>query len=111
MTAQTGLVDEYSFAAEGMGGTAASSALRRTALLARFAPTRSAVEAIATLTEIGLRIEAALVAGDQALAKGHRNEAVNRLDEAINLMDDMSRVALSDGDTISPGNMRNGSAA
>lgn len=106
MTATTGLVDEYSFAAEGMASTAASAALRRVSSLARFSPTRNAVEAITTLTDMGGRIEAALAAGDRALADGKRAEAVSRLDEAMALMDDMARVALAE---IGADRMRQGS--
>jgi hypothetical protein len=109
MTATTGLVDEYSFAAEGMAATAASAALRRTSSLARFSPTRNAMEAIATLTEIGGRIEAALAAGDSALADGKHREAVSRLDEAMALMDDMARMALIETEAASPDRMLRGS--
>ena len=109
MTATTGLMDEYSFAAEGMAATAASAALRRVSSLARFSPTRNAVEAIATLTEMGGRIEAALAAGDRALATGKRGEAVSRLDEALTLMDDMARLALAEPGIAVPDRMRQGS--
>jgi len=109
MTATTGLVDEYSFAAEGMAGTASSAALRRVSSLARFSPTRNAVEAIATLTEIGGRIEAALVAGDRALADGKHGEALTRLDEAMALMDAMASIALSEPEAAAPERMLQGS--
>lgn len=109
MTATTGLVDEYSFAAEGMAGTAAGAALRRVGSLARFAPTRKAVEAIATLTEIGGRIGAALVDGDRALVDGKRDEAVSRLDEAMDLMDELARLALAEPEAGSPDRMLRGS--
>ena len=109
MTATTELVDEYSFAAEGMAATAASAALRRVSSLARFSPTRKAVDAIATLTEMGGRIEAALAAGDRALADGDRGEAVSRLDEAMALMDDMARIALIEPEAASPDRMLRGS--
>jgi hypothetical protein len=110
MTATTGLVDEYSFATEGMAATAASAALRRVSSLARFAPTRTAMESIATLTEIGGRIEAALAAGDHALTVGKRDEAVNRLDEAMALMDEMACIALAEPDAGSPNRRLRGSA-
>lgn len=109
MTATTGLVDEYSFAAEDMASAAASAALRRVSSLARFSPTRKAVEAIATLNEMGGRIEAALAAGDRALVSGNRGEAVSRLDEAMAIMDDMARLALAEPDAASPDRMRQGS--
>ena len=111
MTATTGLLDEYSFAAEGMAGTAASAALRRAGLLARFSPTRKAVEAIATLAEIGGRVEVALAAGDRALASGERDEAIGRLDEAMALMDDMARIALAEPGAASQKDTRQGSVA
>jgi hypothetical protein len=111
MTATTGLVDEYSFAAEGMAGTAASAALRRVSSLARFSPTRNAVEAIATLTDIGGRIEAVLAAGDRALTNGQRGEAVSRLDEAMGLMDEMARIALAEPEFAANEGQRKGSVA
>jgi hypothetical protein len=109
MTGTTRLLDEYSFAAEGMAGMAASAALRRVSSLARFSPTRKAVEAIATLNEMGGRIEAALAAGDRALADGKRGEAVSRLDEAMALMDDMARLALAEPEPALSDRMRQGS--
>ena len=109
MTATAELVDEYSFAAEGMAATAASAALRRVSSLARFSPTRKAVDAITTLTEMGGRIEAALAAGDRALAEGDRGEAVSRLDVAMALMDDMARIALIEPEASSPDRMLRGS--
>lgn len=109
MTATTGLVDEYSFATEGMAATAAGATLRRVGSLARFSPTRNAVEAIATLTEIGGRIEAALVAGDHALVDGKRDEAVSRLDEAMDLMDEMARLALGEPEEALSDRMLRGS--
>jgi len=109
MTATTEVVNEYSFAAEGMAATAATAALRRVTSLARFSPTRNAVEAIATLTEIGGRIEAALAAGDRALTGGKRGEAVSRLDEALALMDDMARHALAEPVIAVSDRMRQGS--
>lgn len=108
MTATQGLVDEVSFAAEGMAGTAAGSALRRVSSLARFSPTRGAVEAIATLTEIGGRIETALAAGDRALAVGKHAESVSRLDEALVLMDEMARLALAEPEGASHDRMQRG---
>ncbi|MFO0994275.1 MAG: hypothetical protein U1E67_20350 [Hyphomicrobiales bacterium] len=108
MTATTGMVNEYSFAAEGMAGTAASAALQRVSSLARFSPTRQAVEAIATLTEIGGRIEVALVAGDRALVDGKHDEAVRRLDDAMGLMDELARLALAEP-VASPDRMARGS--
>ena len=113
MTADTGMVDEYCFAAEGMAGTAAGAALRRVNSLARFAPTRKAIEAIATLTDIGEQVEAALTAGDRALTNGRRDEAVRRLDEAVTLMDDMARIALAEPDsgTVHVAGASRGSAA
>ncbi|MBL8894957.1 MAG: hypothetical protein JNJ53_10175 [Rhizobiales bacterium] len=109
MTATTGLADEYSFAAEGMAGTAAGVALRRVSSLARFAPTRQAVDAIASLTELGGRIEAALVAADRTLADGKRDEAVSRLDEAMDLMDKLARLALVEPEVAPPDRMLRGS--
>jgi hypothetical protein len=109
MTATTGLVEEYSIAAEGMAATASSAALRRVSSLARFSPARNAVEAIATLTEMGGRIEAALAAGDRALANDKRGEAASRLDEALALMDDMARLALAEPGIALPDRMRQGS--
>lgn len=113
MTAKTAMVDEYSFAAEGMAGTACSVALAKVSSFARFAPTRSALDAIATLTELGGRAEAALAASDRALAKGRQNEAVNRLDQAMALMDDMARLALDEtaSDPAVSDRTRHGSAA
>jgi hypothetical protein len=113
MTAKTAMVDEYSFAAEGMAGTACSAALAKVSSLARFAPTRQALDAIATLTEMGGRVEAALAASDRALANGRQNEAVNRLDQAMALMDDMARLALDEtaGDSAISDRTRHGSAA
>ena len=109
MTATTGLVDEYSFATEAMAATAASAALRRVSSLARFSPTRNTAEAIATLTEMGGRIESALIASDRALAGGKRVEAVSRLDEAMALMDDMARLALAEPEITVSDRMRQGS--
>ncbi len=106
MTVTAELVEEYSFAAEGMAGMAASAALRRVSSLARFSPTRNAVEAIATLTDMGGRIEAALAAGDRAISNGKHAEAVSRLDEAMAMMDEMARVALVE---IGADRMRQGS--
>jgi len=96
MTAKTAMVDEYSFAAEGMAGTACSVALAKVTSLARFAPSRRALDAIATLSEIGGRVEAALAASERALANGRQAEAVNGLDQAMGLMDDTARLALDD---------------
>jgi hypothetical protein len=113
MTAKTTMVDEYSFAAEGMAGTACSVALAKVSSLARFAPTRQVLDAIATLTELGGRVEAALAASDRALANGRQNEAVNRLDQAMALMDDMARLALDEAacDSAVSDRTRHGSAA
>lgn len=108
MTATTEMVEEYAFAAEGMGATAASAALRRVSSLARFSPTRHAMDAISTLTDMGGRIEAVLAAGDRALADGKRGEAVARLDEAMGLMDDMARTALAEPEPASPDRMLRG---
>jgi len=108
MTATVEMVEEYSFATEGMAGTAASAALRRVSSVARFSPTRNALQAITTLTEIGDRIEAVLATGDRALADGNRGEAVKMLDEAMALMDDMASVALIESDAASPDRMLRG---
>jgi hypothetical protein len=113
MTAKTAMVDEYSFAAEAMAGTACSVALAKVSSLARFAPTRRAIDAIATLSEMGGRIEAALVASEKALANGRQAEAVNRLDQAMAMMDDMARLALDERsiDETASGLTRRGSVA
>jgi hypothetical protein len=93
-----------------MSGTAASAALRRVTSLARFAPTHKAIEAIATLTEIGGRIDAALSAGDRALTNRRHREAVHKLSESLGLMDDMARIALAEPE-IGALETRKGSAA
>jgi hypothetical protein len=108
MTATTEILEEYAFAAEGMGSTAASAALRRVSSLARFSPTRRAMEAISTLADMSGRIEAVLAAGDRAMADGKRGEAVDHLDEAMGLMDEMARISLAEPEPGSPDRMLRG---
>ena len=87
MTARRDKLGEICFAAEGMAGTAAASALRRLRSLADQAPSGRMFQAIATLTEMSKRSEALLAAGDKAIASHDEDAAMRSLSRAIATMD------------------------
>ena len=68
MTAHRDISNGFSFAAEGMAGTAAAAALRRVRSLADQAPSGRLFAAIATLTEMSKRIETSLETGEYTRA-------------------------------------------
>ena len=68
-------MDEFSFAAEGMTGTAAAGALRRVRSFADHPPSGRMFAAIATLTEMSRRVEGSLEAGHDASTSGDQDTA------------------------------------
>ena len=93
MTARPDTSSEYSFAAEGMAGTAAAAVLRRMRALADQAPTGRMFAAIASLTEMSRRAESSLAAGHAALAGGNGDAANLDFAKAIVHMDRMAASA------------------
>ncbi|MBI2718209.1 MAG: hypothetical protein HY245_01620 [Rhizobiales bacterium] len=87
MTARRDKLGEICFAAEGMAGSAAASALRRLRSLADQAPSGRMFQAIATLTEMSKRSEALLVAGDKAMAQKDDEAAMRQLARAVATLD------------------------
>jgi hypothetical protein len=90
MADRGGKPGEFSFAAGGMAGTAASAALRRVRALADAAPTGRLFQAIATLTEKSRNIETELESGSEALDRGNDNDATLHFARAIVRMDEMA---------------------
>ena len=86
-------MEEFSFAAEGMTGTAASAALRRVRSFADQPPTGRMFAAIATLTEMSRRIENSLEAGQEALAAGEEDTASLEFARSIVQMDRLAALA------------------
>ncbi len=86
-------MDEFSFAAEGMTGTAASGALRRVRALADQPPSGRMFSAIATLTEISHRIETSLEAGHDALTSGDQDTAALEFARSLVQMDRLAATA------------------
>lgn len=86
-------MEEFSFAAEGMTGTAASAALRRVRSFADQPPTGRMFAAIATLTEMSRRIENSLEAGQEALAAGEEDTASLEFARSIVQMDRLAAAA------------------
>ncbi len=93
MANRDGKPGEFSFAAGGMAGTAASAALRRVGSLADAAPSGRLFAAIATLTDMSRNIETELEAGSRALDRGEDNEATLYFARAIVRMDEMAATA------------------
>ncbi len=93
MADRGGKSGEFSFAAAGLSGTAASAALRRVGSFADAAPTGRFFDAIATLTDMARNIEAKLEAGSQALDRGEDNQAALYFTRAIVGMDEMAAAA------------------
>lgn len=93
MTVKRAMLDEYSFAAEGMTGTSCAAALRRVRSLAETAPAGRAFAAIATLSDFSHKIEDRLEVADEALASGDEDSAALELARAVVLMDKMAVTA------------------
>ncbi len=93
MTGRGGTVDEFSFAAEGLAGTAASGALRRVRSFADQVPSGRMFAAIATLTELSRRIETSLEAGQEALATGEDDTATLEFARSLVQMDRLAAAA------------------
>lgn len=93
MAARHDMMEEFSFAAEGLTGTAASSALRRTRSIADQAPSGRMFGAIATLTEMSRRIETSLEAGHDALNAGDPDTASLEFARSLVQMDRMAATA------------------
>ena len=93
MAKRGGTVDEFSFAAEGLAGTAASGALRRVRSFADQVPSGRMFAAIATLTEMSRRIENSLEAGHEALAAGDEDTATLEFARSLVQMDRMAAAA------------------
>jgi len=99
MTFRHGLVTELSCAAEGMAGTAASSALRHVRSLADMAPSGRLFGAISTLSDLSRTAERTLTAGADAMRAGNEAQAANALTQALSAMD---RLAVAAGPASSP---------
>ena len=99
MAARHDEMDEFSFAAEGMTGTAASGALRRIRSFADQAPSGRMFAAIATLTEMSRRIETSLEAGHDALTTGDQDTAALEFARSIVQMDRLAATADQPSDT------------
>ena len=94
--------DEFSFAAEGMAGTAASAVLRKVRSLADSAPPGRFFPAIATLTELTRRIETNLVAASHAVTRGDDDRGTVELARAVLQMDRLAAVAAAPGMAHAP---------
>lgn len=92
MTKRDG-ADEFSFAAGGMAGTAASAVLRRVRSLEDSAPPGRLFPAIATLTELTRRIETNLVAASHAVTSGGDDRGTVELARAVLQMDRLAATA------------------
>lgn len=92
MTKRNG-ADEFSFAAEGMAGTAASAVLRKVRSLVDSAPPGRLFPAIATLTELTRRIETNLVAASHAVTRGDGDRGTVELARAVLQMDRLAATA------------------
>ena len=108
MAARHDEMEEFSFAAEGMAGTAASAALRRVRSFANQAPSGRMFAAIATLTEMSRRIETTLEAGQDALSAGDHDTAALEFARSLVQMDRMNATATQGPDTAArlPGYLR-----
>ncbi len=108
MTARHDMMEEFSFAAEGMAGTAASGALRRVRSFADQAPSGRMFAAIATLTEMSRRIENSLEAGHDALKSGGEDTAALEFAKSIVQMDRLAGTAARKPDSPAklPGYLR-----
>ncbi|MGH6854157.1 MAG: hypothetical protein ACRESZ_00690 [Methylococcales bacterium] len=93
MTMRRELTDEFSFAAEGMAGTAAALALRRVRSLADQLPSSRMFASIATLTEISRRIETSLETAHDAFASGDGDTAALEFARSIVQMDRLAAAA------------------
>ena len=87
------MTDEFSFAAGGMAGAAAVSALRRVTSLADQAPSGRMFAAIATLSDMSKRIEQGLVAGHDAMEIGDAETASLHFARTIVQMDRLAAAA------------------
>jgi hypothetical protein len=96
MAAKTAMLDDVSFVAEGITGTACATALRKTRSLAEAAPSGRAFAAIATLAELSRRIEDSLETGADALAADDPDSASLELARAVVLMDRLTAEAKGD---------------
>lgn len=108
MAARHDEMEEFSFAAEGMAGTAASAALRRVRSFADQAPSGRMFAAIATLTEMSHRIETSLEAGHDALTSGDQDTAALEFARSIVQMDRLAAMADREPDKAAklPGYLR-----
>jgi hypothetical protein len=102
MTVKRAMLDEYSFAAEGMVGTSCAAALRRTRSLAETAPAGRAFAAIATLTDLSQKIQNRMEASDEALAAGDEDSAALEIARAVVLMDRMAETATPKVEAANP---------
>ncbi|NJM31151.1 MAG: hypothetical protein HC855_14605 [Rhizobiales bacterium] len=102
MAARAGMIEEFSFAAEGLTGTAASAALRRVRSLADSAPPGRLFNSIATLTEMSRRIETSLEAGSAAMAAGDEDSASLELARAVVGMDRLAGAAMREDAVAAP---------
>ena len=102
MAARRGTVEELSFAAEGMAGTAAAAALRRVRSLADQAPSARMFAAISTLIETSQRIGDDLAAADRAKHGG----AAMHLAGAIGNMSKLAAAGLGPEDLTMPDFLR-----
>ena len=86
-------VDEFALAAEGMAGTAASAVLRKVRSLAEAAPPGRMFPAIATLTDLTLRIETSLVNASASIKRGDDDRGTLELARAVMQMDRLASAA------------------
>ncbi len=87
------MMEEFSFAAEGLTGTAASAALRRVRTFSDEAPSGRMFAAIATLTEMSRRIETSLEAGHDAVNTGDQDTAALEFARSLVQMDRLASLA------------------
>jgi hypothetical protein len=86
-------MDELCYAAEGLSGTAASSALRTLGSIMERAPSGRLFDAISTLSDMSAKAAKSLEAGSLALDGARNNVATARLTEALIQMDDLAAEA------------------
>jgi hypothetical protein len=90
MTVKPGSIDSIAYAAEGMAGTAGSTALKKVRSLVNVAPAGRAFAAIATLSELSQTAEGHLRAGKDALDRGSIPDARKEWTSAVKAMGKMA---------------------
>jgi hypothetical protein len=100
MAAGKAVLDDVSYVAEGLTGTACATALRKARSLAESAPPGRAFAAIATLAEISMRAADALESTAEAAIAGDQDIASLELARGVVLMGRLS--AANPGDPEVP---------